>query len=197
MNTKISISLLDNAIDELDCFAMEAYAAGEFIMEDMWIASYEESRSFKQAVKHLFNAGELLIKYRLQKEDWRFIFERIDEASEKTLKDGNFRSVRYIDAIKRLNNIEKKKVKFEEFSNLNKLRNRIEHFEFNIERIELLNIIILAANELLIFCSEQSCLSNIEVENIRFYQAIECAKETIEKLDKCRNELEEKKKDRI
>ena len=66
MSTKILISLLDNATDELDCFAMEADTASDYI-KDVSISGFcPESRSFKQAVKHLFNAGELFLKYRLQ-----------------------------------------------------------------------------------------------------------------------------------
>ena len=85
-------NLLDNALDFL-------LSAAEAVYRN------EGPRSLKEAVLHLANGVELVIKARIAQEHWSLIFSNIDQASYGKIVNGDFVSVDYDKAIERLEKI--------------------------------------------------------------------------------------------
>ena len=77
---QLQLNLLDNALDSL-------LSAAEAVQRN------EGPRSLKEAVLHLGNGIELLVKARLAREHWSLIFSNTDQASYDKLTDAEFTSV--------------------------------------------------------------------------------------------------------
>ena len=86
---QLQLNLLDNALDYL-------LSAAEAVHRD------EGPRSLKEAVLHLGNGIELLVKARLARDHWTLIFSNTDQASYDKLADAEFSSVDFPKAIVRL-----------------------------------------------------------------------------------------------
>ena len=151
---------------------------------------YAVPRTLKKAVKHLSSAGELLIKYRLQVEDWAFIFDNINTASKSKLNSGNFNSVNFKDAKIRLKNLCGIDVALSSFGELRKLRNRAEHYELYTERFSTIKLIKDASEELLSFIDSFISISEEECEKTNWSASIEGIRKVNEKLDEELNNLE-------
>ena len=89
---QLQYSLLDNALDSL-------LSAAEAVRRD------EGPRSLKEAVLHLGNGVELVVKARLAGEHWSLIFSDIDKASYNKITSGDLVSVDFPKALDRLKNI--------------------------------------------------------------------------------------------
>lgn len=88
----------------------------------------------KYAILHLSAGTELLLKEVLKSEHWSLIFENPNSAKYELLKTAEFRSVDFETLLARLTNICEIQLSDKEISilrQLKKLRNKIEHFEFN------------------------------------------------------------------
>lgn len=88
----------------------------------------------KYAILHLSAGTELLLKELLKNEHWSLIFENPNSAKYELLKTGEFKSVDFETLITRLVNICDIQLSEKDISilkQLKKLRNKIEHFEFN------------------------------------------------------------------
>lgn len=146
------ITLIDNAVDELNSLRcdLELYLD---IANDKQVPESEQHYAIKRSIKQLICAWELLMKYRLQQEDWTQIFANTSKATIVALQSGNFKSVYCDEAIKRL----AKYNVFLPFTNLKKLhrfRNQIEHYEINVPLQEVLETLILAIDELTVFFAD-------------------------------------------
>ena len=153
------ISLLDNAIDELDSIRSDLELYLDIAKCDD-VSDKQKRYAIKRTIKQLICCWELLMKYRLQKQDWRNIFAYDDEATEANLQTGNFVSVSAESAIKRL----KKYHICPDFTNLKKLRtyrNQIEHYQIDAPLNDILETIIASIDELTKFCT-QFILGTIE-----------------------------------
>lgn len=142
-------NLLDNALDFL-------LSAAEAVRRN------EGPRSLKEAVVHLGNGVELLVKARLAREDWALIFSCIDQANYDKLSKGEFKSVDYWKAIVRL----KKKVGVpidERVSSrlkvLRNLRNRLTHFTVTLDSVQAKSLVATAMNFSVEFCEQQNMAS--------------------------------------
>jgi len=88
----------------------------------------------KYAILHLSAGIELLLKEVLRNEHWSLIFENPNNAKYELLATGDFKSVDFETLLIRLINISEIELSEKDISilrQLKKLRNKIEHFEFN------------------------------------------------------------------
>ena len=128
--TEITGKILENAL----CFIYESVKRMDRLEKNQSLT--EANQNLKYAICHLFSGTSLLLKARLSKEHWSFIFEDINEATEKKLNSGDFQGIKLKSCQNRLSNIcsieldEKQKNVLE---TLRKKRNEAEHF-FIIER---------------------------------------------------------------
>lgn len=146
------ISLLENAVDELDSVRCELEAYIDWKKTEN-VDPRQIQYALKRVVKNISSCSELLIKYRLYEEHWAFIFQDVNKASVEKLGTGSFSSVRYEDAIERLKNLCSIKKSMETLSKLHQVRNRLEHFEVIIQFAELKKLIIGSIEELAEFCA--------------------------------------------
>lgn len=105
-------------------------AEEEFIQED------EKERCLKYCLLHLSSGIELVLKSRLFKSHWTYIFSDMNKASKKSLKMGSFKSTDSNQAIERLEKlceIELSKIDKEVLKDLRDLRNKFEHFKSDEE----------------------------------------------------------------
>lgn len=163
MEKKIKFNLLDNGIDYI-----------HMGVKPMLKKSPKYRNSWKYPILYLYSGIQLLLKERLKQEDWTLIFKEPNEASDEKLESGIFESVGFDDLITRLRekitnfNFNKEPIK-----NLQKLRNKTEHFEIDIPLIECQMILALALDEIINFWQnylEKS--SKITIEQKETFQTI-------------------------
>ena len=146
----LQFNLLDNALDFL-------LSAAEAAQRD------NDSRSLKDAVLHLANGVEVLVKSRLAREHWSLIFFNIEKASYEELDKADFRSVDFSIARGRLERIAQ--VKIGELANshidgLRKLRNRLTHFTATLDSLQAKSLIAKTMTFCVEFCEEQKMTSS-------------------------------------
>jgi hypothetical protein len=127
MDYKFSLSLTDNAFD--------------FLYDGIEYAKKDNNRDWKYALLHTANAIELMMKAVLEKEHWSLLFENLDNADKEMLTRGDFQSVKFETAHKRLKSIVGIDFSPNEEKYLTKIRekrNRITHFsvELHIEEVK-------------------------------------------------------------
>lgn len=117
-SSNIEFTLLENGLD--------------FILSSIkYLINTDDKYGIKYSILHLSSGIELIFKYRLIKEDWKYVFEKINEADEETFLAGNFRSVYSKTCEKRLKEIcgiEFQKEEIETLATLREKRNKLEHF---------------------------------------------------------------------
>lgn len=59
-------------------------------------------RELKYAVLHLASGIELVLKERLRREDWKLLFEKMEQANDVAYRTGSFRSVKFDECLDRL-----------------------------------------------------------------------------------------------
>ncbi len=118
----MQLSLLENALD----FTLSAAEA----------ATVDEPQKWKYAILHLVAGVELLLKARLQIEHWSLLFSQADKASKQNLASGDFTSVNFDVARKRLKNIADVSISRRDekyLKDLRKYRNNIQHYKVELE----------------------------------------------------------------
>ena len=142
-------SLLDNALDFM-------LSAAEAVSRD------EGHRTLKDAVLHLANGIELLLKARLAREHWSLIFSEVNRASYKELAKADFASVGYTTAVKRLEQIVGvaiDKSVGSHIQNLRKLRNRLTHFTATLEPAQAKSLVAKSMNFCVEFCEQEGMVT--------------------------------------
>lgn len=117
----IQFDLIENGLDFVS-------SGVEHILKD------DSPHLLKYAILHLSAGTELLLKEVLKNEHWSLIFENPNSAKYELLTTGEFKSVDFETLITRLINISDIELSEKDISilrQLKKLRNKIEHFEFN------------------------------------------------------------------
>ena len=140
----LQATLLENALDFL-------LSAAESVGRD------EGPRSLKEAILHLANGIELLIKARLATEHWSLIFADIDKASHSALMTGDFISVEFPKAVERLGQIVGVTIEQPSDSylrNLRKLRNRLTHFHASLDLAQANSLIAKSMSFCIEFCRQ-------------------------------------------
>ncbi|OOM11005.1 hypothetical protein [Clostridium saccharobutylicum] len=93
-----------------------------------------KEKEIKYSLLHLSSGIELILKSRLYREHWTYIFSDMNKANKENLKNGSFKSVEsaiLIDRLKILCGIDIDNDSKNAFENLRKLRNQMEHFTIN------------------------------------------------------------------
>ena len=142
---QLQLNLLDNALDYL-------LSAAEAVHRD------EGPRSLKEAVLHLGNSIELLVKARLAREHWTLIFFNADQASYDKLADAEFSSVDFPKAIARLEQIARVSVDKSVISHINslrKLRNRLTHYTATLDSAQTKSLVAKSMAFCVEFCEQQ------------------------------------------
>ncbi|PID04686.1 MULTISPECIES: hypothetical protein [unclassified Sporosarcina] len=125
-NFSVEISMTDNGLDFIKCSLKEMEEADEL--------------SIKYAVLHLSAGLELILKSRLQKEHWSFLFEDINKANYQNYVSGEFKSVSFENLLSRLVNICQIEISDrtkKRLQNLKMHRNKMEHYNLNIHIMAL------------------------------------------------------------
>ena len=140
MNETIEFDLIDNAFD--------------YVLSAAEYAKRGSSRDLKYSVLHLAAGVELLLKARLQKEHWSLLFSRVDAASRSSLTSGDFISVDFETAVKRLENIGEVSIDSPVLSHLHelrKLRNKIQHLDISLATESVRSLVAMGADFFLEF----------------------------------------------
>ncbi len=110
------------------------------------LAAFENSsnpRDIKYGLLHLSAGIELLLKQRLAQEHWSLVFNDVDKASLAAYESANFTSVAFADSITRVRSVcgvGISSVHEKSLKGLRRLRNKVEHFSFEVSREEGLSI---------------------------------------------------------
>lgn len=142
---QLRAALLDNALDFL-------LSAAEAVHRD------EGPRSLKEAVLHLANGVELVIKARIAQEHWSLIFANVDRASYDKIVNGEIVSVDYNKAVERLQNIVAVTVAKQSNDHLKALRNqrnRLTHFAGELDAAQTKSLLAKGMAFCIEFCEQQ------------------------------------------
>ncbi|WP_053362550.1 hypothetical protein [Bacillus sp. FJAT-27251] len=122
-NYKVELTIVENGLD--------------FIRRSLIELEKDDEMYFKYAILHLSAGLELILKARLQKEHWSLVFDDINKANFDVFNEGEFKSVIFENLITRLEGICKVAIDFKakrKIQSLKKYRNRIEHFDLNVNK---------------------------------------------------------------
>ena len=126
----MQITLIENALD--------------FILSAVEHAKEGIDRNLKYAVLHLSDGIELILKEKLRREHWSLLFADVNKASENALRTGEFKSVDFDGCVERLESISG--LNMESHIDLLRLlrrhRNKLQHFEYNASRDEVISILV-------------------------------------------------------
>ncbi len=142
---ELQFNLLENALD----FLLSAAEAAR---------SNEDHRSLKDAVLHLANGVEVLLKSRSAREHWSLIFFKIDKASYEELAKADFRSVDFPTARDRLEKIAQVSISASVNSHINglrKLRIQLTHLTPTLDSLQAKSLIAKTMTFCVEFCEEQ------------------------------------------
>lgn len=137
---RMKITLIENAFD--------------FVLSALEYAQKDDTRSLKYAILHLSDGVELILKERLKREHWSLLFADTGKANKDAFNDGDFKSVDSDDCIERLDNIVQIEMPYQHIRLLKKLRsvrNKLQHFEYNGTKDEVVSILVVTWNVILDF----------------------------------------------
>lgn len=126
----MNITLIENALD--------------FILSALEHAKIGDDRNLKYAILHVSDGVELVLKEKLKREHWSLLFADINKANEAIFKSGAFKSVDFADCITRLETISLISLKAHTklLNTLRGVRNKLQHFEYNGTKDEVLAILV-------------------------------------------------------
>lgn len=99
------------------------------------IIKEQDFSSYKYAVLHLAAGVELILKDRIRREHWTLIFDNVNQAKYSLLESGDFKSIDFETILNRLKNtcsVEISNKNIQILNGLRNFRNKIQHFEFEI-----------------------------------------------------------------
>jgi len=146
---QLQLILLDNALDLL-------LSAAEAVRRD------EGPRSLKEAVLHLGNGVELLVKARLAREHWSLIFADVDRANHDKLTAGDLISVDFPRGLERLAQIVGVTIdpsSKEHLNSLRQLRNRLTHFTATLDTPQTQSLVAKGMAFCVTFCEQQDMVT--------------------------------------
>lgn len=170
-DVRVKFTLLQNGLD----FILSAVK---------YIASEPSDSDLKYAVLHLTSGIELIFKERLYKENWKLIFENINKADEQKLKEGDFTSISFKCAIKRIEKncgIELDEHVKKDLEKIRNIRNKILHFEFETSVVVMKSLCSRTLNFLYDFIHEE--LSPVDEYKDKLKEIIDYAHEFKEFVD--------------
>ena len=128
----MKITLVENGLD--------------FILSALEYAQLNEvnGRGLKYSVLHLADGVELILKEKLRREHWSLLFADVNKAAQEGFKTGDFKSVDFEECVKRLENILALDLKahIELLRILRRIRNKLQHFEYEGSREQVISILV-------------------------------------------------------
>ncbi len=161
-NKSIKFNLIENGLD--------------FVLSSVRLTMESKSDTdHKYSMLHLSAGVELILKARLELEDWTYLFEHIKKATKEGLMSGDFVSTKLETALKRLEEfgVEINSEDIRLINDLKKRRNKIEHFQFHESVLGLKSILSEVLNFLFKFInnelenSENSKLVTKQIKELR------------------------------
>lgn len=160
-----------------------------------------KEQQIKYSLLHLSSGIELILKSRLYREHWTYIFSDMNKANKEHLRTGSFKSVdsaTLVERLKRLCDIDIDKDSEKAFENLRKLRNQMEHFTIKSNFISIeacINNALVAINKFI--SNNYSDFTSPMVINLKDndndieFGLTTKESQLIKKLIKCTSELKE------
>ena len=145
---QLKTSLLDNAFDALS-------SAADAVNRD------QGPRGLKEAVLHLANGVELVLKARIAQEHWTLVFANVDQAGYAKIRDGDFVSVDFPKALVRLDNIMEvtiPKASTDHLGSLRKIRNKLMHHTTALDSAQTKSLVAKGMSFCVDFCETQNML---------------------------------------
>jgi hypothetical protein len=124
---EMKYTVLENGLDFVLHSINDLAIANEDTVEE-----YAKKRLIKYSLLHLSSGIELVLKSRLFKEHWTYVFADMNKAKKELLESGDFQSVDNDTLFIRLENLCNIKIEQNDvltLKNIRKRRNRAEHFE--------------------------------------------------------------------
>jgi len=143
MPTHVDFQLLENALD--------------FVLSAAEHAKKNTPRDLKYAILHIAAGIELLLKARLEKEHWSLLFANVDQADEASLRSGDFVSVDFKAAPKRLKGIAGivlPETTLKQLAELYATRNKVQHLAIRIPMAQVRALVGQGHNFVLDFVKE-------------------------------------------
>ncbi|HEX5172282.1 MAG TPA: hypothetical protein VFW11_24065 [Cyclobacteriaceae bacterium] len=189
MSADLKFDLLENGLD--------------FIISSVQsITKREGIRDYKYSIIHLSAGLELILKERLKREHWSFIFDNIDKAKKELLATGDFQSVKLDSLLNRLQehcDIDLAPGDLRVIQDLKKRRNKIEHFAFTDTELSLKSISAKVLNFVFEFIHNELDIDSFsesiksQVEEIR-KNSLEFKEFVIHRYDSMKSKLDELRK---
>lgn len=154
----LKYSLLENAID--------------FVSRAVKSTKQNHPAEWKYAILHLAAGIELLLKYRLVKEHWSLVFKDVNKAEKERLKKGDFQSVDTKTAVKRLRSIAEFCLINDEneelLCSIRNRRNKIQHFEFDLEIGEVKSVMAKGLNFVMDFSESEMSPNDVHTRELEY-----------------------------
>ncbi len=149
--------------------------------------------TIKYIIRDLISGIEIILKYRLECDNWAFVINDLDKLAINNYENGDFVSVtleQSIDRLKKLCNVSMKKEDELTLINLKLIRNKIEHFKLNLNQEETISLVYNSITVILNFIDREPeyFKNRFSKEEKSLYSSI---KEKIFNLDKYLNKLEQ------
>ena len=149
--------------------------------------------TIKYIIRDLISGIEIILKYRLECENWTFVINDLDKLAISNYENGDFVSVsleQSIDRLKKLCNVTIKKEDEITLISLKLIRNKIEHFKLNLNQEETVSLVYNSITVILNFIDREPewFKNKFTKEEKSLYLSI---KEKILKLDKYLSTLEQ------
>ena len=100
--------------------------------------------TIKYIIRDLISGIEIILKYRLECDNWTFVINDLDKLTINNYKNGDFISVtleQSIDRLRKLCNVSMRKEDEITLTNLKSIRNKIEHFKLNLNQEETISLV--------------------------------------------------------
>lgn len=147
---KVEFSLLENGFNFI--LSALSHLEGEISYSDL-----------KYAVLHLGAGIELVLKQRLENENWKLLYRDIKKANWADFETGNFISVNLDDCLFRLKTevgIEFDDKQVNAFDRLRRMRNKMQHFKFDVNPEAIIEMSIQAVSGMLDFIGSEMSTHN-------------------------------------
>jgi len=161
--------------------------------------SEQEETNIKQSVLNIWSGIELTLKARLMVEHWTLIYKDTNRANEANFKNGDFESVDFKCCVERLDNICGVGINrniLEQLNSLRILRNKIMHFQINVEKDDVITYVCQAMSFVIDFIKDYLS-DHLKPENIEEYGKLKDSALAIERYQDERYALTQQTIDRI
>lgn len=115
--------------------------------------------TIKYIIRDLISGIEIILKYRLECDNWAFVIDDLDKLSLDNYNKGDFISVTLEQSLERLKKLCNKQIRREDeeiLKNLKLIRNKIEHFKLILQEDEAISLVYNSITVILNFIDDDS-----------------------------------------